>query len=213
MSYVVKNVTALWPKIDKPYRFDNDENRSVPCNATEDGAAYELAFKMSKEDAKEFWSFIEDSWKQYLKTNGKKPEKMKNMPFYEDKEDPTQLVFKAKIKAAYSGQPTKKPTVFNAANQAIDDPEFMLTTGSTVNVAVQAVPYMTGMASGVSLRLRAVQLIDLAETAAGASPFDVDKAAVEKSIENLKVYAEAPVKEKAEAPAEDKYGFDTDVPF
>ena len=212
MSYVVKNVTALWPKIDKPYRFDNEENRSVPCAADADGAAYELSFKMAKDDAKEFWSFIDDSWKQYLKANGKKAEKMKNQPFAEDKEDPNFLIFKAKIKASYSGQPTKKPTVFNAANQAIDDTDFQLTSGSTVNVAVQAVPYMTGMASGVSLRLRAVQLLELAEVAAGASPFDVDQAAVEKSIENLKVYAEKPAA-KAEAPAEDQYGFDTDVPF
>jgi hypothetical protein len=98
--------------------------------------------------------------------------------------------------------------VFNAANQAIDDADFQLTSGSTVNVAVQAVPYMTGMASGVSLRLRAVQLLELAEVAAGASPFDVDQAAVEKSIENLKVYAEKPAE-----PVLDENGFDTDVPF
>ena len=47
----------------------------------------------------------------------------------------------------------------------------MLTTGSKVNVAVVAIPYATGMAQGVSLRLRAVQVIELRDDAGAASPF------------------------------------------
>lgn len=189
MTYVVENVTALYPKIDKPYRFDNAENRSVPCSPLEDGAAYELSFKIAKSDAVEFWGFIDSAWKEYLKANKKDVKtKMANLPYKQDENDPDYLIFKAKLKAAYGAQTTKKPTVFNAANQAITDEEFQLTTGSTVNVAVQAVPYMTGMANGVSLRLRAVQLIELAEVAGGASPFKVDEDAVKRAHENMKVY-------------------------
>lgn len=209
MTYVAKSVTALWPKIDRPYRFDQDENRSVACGATEDGAAYELNFRIAKEDAKELWSWVDEAWKGFLKANGKKPEKMKNMPYTEDKEDPSQLIFKAKLKAAYSGQATKPPAVFNAANQAITDEGFQLTSGSTVNVALQAVPYATGVASGVSLRLRAVQVLELAETAAGASPFDVDEDAVKA---NLAFMATAADKPKAEPVAESD-DFNDDIPF
>lgn len=213
MSYLVKNVTALWPKIDRPYRFDQGEQRSVACSALEDGAAYEMSFKIAKDDAKELWAYIDTTWKDYLKANGKKPTTMANKPFTEDKEDPTQLIFKAKLKAAYSGQATKPPQVFNAANQLIADADFQLTSGSKVNIALQGIGYMTSMAAGVSLRLRAVQVLELAETAAGASPFEVDEAAVKA---NLDFMATA----KDDKPAKQMIGttlsdddFNDDIPF
>lgn len=215
--YTAKNVVALWPKIDRPYRFDQGEQRSVSCGATEDGAAYELNFRIAKADAKELWAYIDGIWKDYLKANGKKPMKMMNPPFAEDKEDPSMLVFKTKLKAAYSGQPTKKPVVYAASNLPITDEDFQLTTGSTVNVAFQGIGYQTSMAAGVSLRLRAVQLLELGAVAAGASPFEVDQAAVEKSMANMAVYEQKPetttisVESKA-APAGD-VDFEDDIPF
>jgi hypothetical protein len=50
--------------------------------------------------------------------------------------------------------------------------DFMLTTNSKVNVAVMIVPYNTGSLNGVSLRLRAVQVLELAELEGGDDPFD-----------------------------------------
>jgi len=46
-----------------------------------------------------------------------------------------------------------------------------MTTGSKVNVAVVVVPYNTGSLNGVSLRLRAVQVLDLAEMQGSDDPF------------------------------------------
>ena len=37
-QYVISNVEALWPRINKTYKFDSAENRTVPCEATDDGA-------------------------------------------------------------------------------------------------------------------------------------------------------------------------------
>ena len=66
MPYIVKGVYALYPKIDRPYRFDNAEERSVPCDALEDGAAYELNFRIKKDDAKELWEAQVDKLKRVL---------------------------------------------------------------------------------------------------------------------------------------------------
>ena len=40
MLHTIKKVEALYPKLDRPYKFDKKENRSVPCGATDDGAEY-----------------------------------------------------------------------------------------------------------------------------------------------------------------------------
>ena len=51
-NYIIENVEALWPRINKPYRFDNAENRTVPCDPFDDNAKYEMKFRMTKDQAK-----------------------------------------------------------------------------------------------------------------------------------------------------------------
>ena len=51
-QYVISNVEALWPRINKTYKFDNAENRTVPCDAFDEGAKYETRFRMTKDQAK-----------------------------------------------------------------------------------------------------------------------------------------------------------------
>ena len=55
LNYNIDNVEALWPRIDKPYRYDTMEQRTVPCNPTDDGASYNLQFRMTTDQAKELW--------------------------------------------------------------------------------------------------------------------------------------------------------------
>ena len=38
MNYNINDVEALWPKINRTYKFDSAEQRSIPCNATDAGA-------------------------------------------------------------------------------------------------------------------------------------------------------------------------------
>jgi len=154
LTYIVEDVEALWPKINRPYRFDNKEKRSVPCDATDDQAKYELDFRMSKGQAQDLWKAMsgayasqkEDSW----------PEKIKN-PFKKDEEGGT-FTFKSKLAAAYNGNATPAPAQYDAKNKQLDE-SFELTTGSTVNVAVVFVPYSIDKErTGVSLRLKGVQV-------------------------------------------------------
>tara|TARA_R100000781_G_scaffold30977_1_gene22531 strand:+ start:57 stop:764 length:708 start_codon:yes stop_codon:yes gene_type:complete len=154
LQYIVEDVEALWPKINRPYRFDNKEKRSVPCDATDDQAKYEIDFRMNKSQAQDLWKAMsgayasqkEDSW----------PEKIKN-PFKKDEEGGT-FTFKSKLAAAYNGNATPAPAQYDAKNKQLDE-SFELTTGSTVNVAVVFVPYSIDKErTGVSLRLKGVQV-------------------------------------------------------
>jgi hypothetical protein len=167
MTYLVKNAVALWPKLNKTYRFDQAEKRSVACDPKEDGACYSIDFEMDRDTAMELHAYCQAEWDKFAAAN---PGTTYDNKPYKAADDPQFVVGKAKLKGAYNGEPTRPPLQFDAKNQSLPA-DFMLTTGSKVNVAVVAIPYATGMAQGVSLRLRAVQVVELRDDATAASPF------------------------------------------
>ena len=158
-DYLLNNVEALYPKIDRPYKWDQGENRSVPCDAKDDGAAYDINFKMDKDAAVALNKFMkelynnrkQDGWPEYNSTH---PNKQKH-PF---KEVDGVFTHKAKLNAAYNGQTTTKPVQWDAKLNKLPE-DFRLTSGSTVNVFVTGIPYSGSMGAGVSLRLKMVQVI------------------------------------------------------
>lgn len=163
--FKIENVTAMYPRIDKTYRFDNTENRSVPCDPLDDGAAYELSFAMTKDQAKALYKAMVAAYKENRKDDW--PEKLE-LPFKET--DDGMFVGKTKLKGAYGKDVTKKPAQYDAAKNKLPD-DFQLTSNSTVNIAVTFVPYNM-RDHGVSLRLNAVQVVKLAEAKGPANPFD-----------------------------------------
>jgi len=165
MSYMIRNVEALYPRVNKTYRFDNVENRSVPCDPLDDGATYSTSFRMNEDQAKELMGAMAKAYVE--KRQSSWPEKIP-MPFKKD--DDGMFVGKATLKGAYGKDVTSKPRHFDAGNKELPD-DFQLTSRSTVNLAVVLVPYNM-REQGVSLRLRAVQVIKYVPMEA-ASPFDV----------------------------------------
>jgi len=155
-QYVVKKITAMYPKLDKTYRYDNEQQRSVSCGATDDGAEYSVNFIMDDATAKALWSYMKTTYAEEKKKNW--PE-IKN-PF--KKTDDGMWSHKANLKGAYNGDKTKKPAQFDAKTNELPD-DFQLTSGSIVNVAVKGIPYSGSMGAGCSLRLQAVQVLKLAE--------------------------------------------------
>ena len=159
-THIIRNVEARYPRIDKPYRFDTKagkKGKSVPCDATEDGASYELDFILTKDQAKELYQIMQDAYKNATGRDKSWSDKL-DMPFKQ--QDDGTFIGKAKLKAAYDGTPTNVPDQFDAKNNRLEA-GFMLTTGSTINVAVELIPYKiaaTGT-SGVSLRVRGVQVL------------------------------------------------------
>ena len=185
-TYMLNNVEALYPKLDQPYHFDrqggkNKQGASVPCLATAQGATYQVNFKMTSAQAKDLFTAMseaydeskEDSWPALT------------MPF--TKTDDKMFVGKAKLPASFDGRPTNPPKHYDANNTPLDS-EFQLTSGSTVNVFVELVSYNGSMGNGVSLRLRAIQVIKYKEYSA-ASPFETQEGFTQSgfaaSAENL----------------------------
>eukprot|EP00918_Siedleckia_nematoides_P067463 GHVU01146877.1.p2 GENE.GHVU01146877.1~~GHVU01146877.1.p2 ORF type:complete len:242 (-),score=41.12 GHVU01146877.1:561-1286(-) len=164
MNYLIKGVEVLYPRINKTYRFDNTENRSVPCDPFDDGASYSMQFKMDDKQAKELMGAMAAAYAE--KREAKWPEKIP-MPF--KKTDDGMFIGKATLKGAYGKDATSKPKQYDAGNKELDE-DFALTTGSVGNIAVVLFPYNMREA-GVSLRLRAVQVTKYVPLQA-SSPFD-----------------------------------------
>ena len=153
LPFRINNVEALWPRLNTTYRFDNKEKRSVPCDVFDDGAKYELRFRMTGAQAKKLLSEMKAAYAERAADGW--PEKLTN-PF--NKEDDGRYTFKSTLKGAYGKEATKKPAQYDATNTQLGD-DFLLTTGSTINIAGVFVPYnATGIGTGVSLRLNAVQV-------------------------------------------------------
>lgn len=178
MRHLIKNVEAMYPRINRPYRFDGvNAGKSVPCEAHEDGAAYELQFRMDREQASALLKAMKNAYATVRESDPKKskgdkawPEKIKN-PFKDEGDG--FYTHKAKIKAQYNNQLTRPIAHFDSERNALPE-GFELTTGSIVNIACVFIPYNTDMAgAGVSLRLSAVQVLKLAERQQAYNPFEV----------------------------------------
>tara|TARA_R110000744_G_scaffold148823_1_gene261905 strand:+ start:404 stop:1129 length:726 start_codon:yes stop_codon:yes gene_type:complete len=202
-QYLINNVEALWPRINKTYKFDNAENRTVPCDAFDEGAKYETRFRMTKDQAKAL--FVEMVTAYESKKEKGWPDKF-DMPF--KKEEDGSYSHKASLKGAYGKDATFKPVQYDSKGVKLPD-DFMLTTGSTVNVAVTFTPYNMREA-GVSLRLRAVQVIKYVPMEA-ASPFGAVEGGFQFSAEDnpFEVVAPAAPAAPAEVVTDDLFGDDT----
>ena len=53
MQYMISGVTAMYPRLNGTYKFDTQENKSVKCDALEEGAAFEMSFKLDESQAKD----------------------------------------------------------------------------------------------------------------------------------------------------------------
>ena len=197
----VNDVEAMWPRLNTTYRFDNQKKKSVPCDPTDDGAKYEINFRMTNAQAKKLFSEMKAAYAEKAADNW--PEKFDN-PF--NKEDDGRYTFKSTLKGAYGKDTTRKPAQYDATNTKLDD-NFLLTTGSTVNIAGVFVPYhATGIGTGVSLRLNAVQVTKYLP-AQDYSPFEATdgfEAEASNPFNSPEEAAIDPVEVEAEEPVEPK---------
>jgi hypothetical protein len=164
---------AKYPKIDRPYKFDAEAMRSVPCDAMDENASYDLTVVVDEEHAKEIHKTVMQAWNQAVADNagGKRkwPEKPSLLPV--KRNDYGEIEVKTKLKAAYNGQATIPPAQWDAQNNRLPA-DFRLTGQSKIRVKVIPVPYnMSAQNNGVSLRLKAVQVLELAEEVGAGSPF------------------------------------------
>ena len=161
-AYFIKDVEALFPKINQTYRFDSNANegkgKSVPCAPLEAGSSYELSFKITKEKAQNLYKDMVLAFRAEGEGKGW-PDKFPN-PFKKDMVDGEHTglyIGKAGIAGAYKGEPTRKPSQVDAKGTKLAD-DFLLTSGSTVIIAVNLSPWEMQGNHGVKLRLKGVQV-------------------------------------------------------
>lgn len=197
-NIIVTGATALWPRLNQTYKFvkKGDRQERVACPPTDDGAEYTLNLALTKAQAVPLYKGMKTAY-----NNGKKdgwPEFPSAEEAFAIDEDGAYIA-KTKLKGAFNNEPTSV-SQFDASNNELPK-DFMLTTGSKINVLVTFVVYdptrLDG--SGVSLRLRQVQVIDLAELKK-RSAFDTVEGGFNSQVEGFATGFETPADDAAEAP-------------
>ena len=161
-TIIISGATALYPRINQTYKFvkNGTKQERVACDPLDDGAEYTMSLALNKVEA----AYVYKSMKaEYAK---KKQDKWGEFPASAEvfeMNDNGEYVIRTKLKGAFNKEVTRVDQ-FDASNNELPK-DFLLTTGSKINVLVSLVVYdptrMDGC--GVSLRLRQVQVIDLAE--------------------------------------------------
>ena len=150
--HIIRNVTAHYPHLDQPYKWSDQQNRTMPCSYKENGAAYDLQWIMPGAEAKELMAAMEVAYEEKRQDNWPK-----NIPVPFKKQE-RGYMHKATLEAAYNGEETRPPKQFDSKNNELPK-DFRLTTGSTINIQVSLHPWSRDGNSGVKLRVRQVQVL------------------------------------------------------
>ena len=159
--YLIENVEAMYPRLDQTYRYDKSippKGKTVSCGPTDDGAKFEMDFRMSKSQAEKLYKAMAAAYKAEAKPDWPAMPKATEV-FEKDKEG--MYIGSVQLKGQYKGKITEPPLHVDAKNKKLP-PEFKLTHGSTINIGVVFVPYSMS-SHGVSLRIKAVQVLKVAE--------------------------------------------------
>ena len=163
-TFIIANVTAMYPKIDKPYRYDDKAGEKggwVECKATDAGAVYKTNFVMEQSVAEDLYTRMEKIYAGSRRPNW--PEELKAPVEIFKETDEGTWEGSTNIKGQYNNRIVPVPDQFDSNANLLPE-GFQLTSGSTVNIMVEFVPYaMSKENYGVSLRLRQVQVVKLAE--------------------------------------------------
>ena len=161
-TLIISDVTAMYPKINQTYKFDSsagERGRTVPCAATDDGSEYSMTLMLTKAQAVSLYSSMKE---HYTTTKNDKWDAFSKAADVFKLDDNGMFMIETKLKGKFGTDLTEPPKQFDANNKQMPS-DFLLTSGSVVNVLVGLVTYEPVRGCGVSLRLRQVQVIELAE--------------------------------------------------
>jgi hypothetical protein len=147
------------PKLDQPYRFNPQAQRSDPCAATAQGAAYSVQWVMSRDDAKVLYKMCEQHFAE-RKAAGEKIGTFTTV-FGMKKQDDGTVSFTAKRNATKGdGTPATPPHVIGLDLQEL--PDKRIWSGSKGKIRALAFPTKNGTTGehGISLMLDTVQVTE-----------------------------------------------------
>lgn len=153
--------TALWPHLNEPdTKFDKD-------------GSYSVNLVLDKEQTENIKEKLAGVLEEFIASGESKTKKKAPLPIKEDKDQdgkPTgnyQIKFKLRAVGQSRGERwEQRPALFDSQLQPCTD---VIGNGSRIKVGAEVVPYSTALAgTGISLRLKAVQVIELSSSG-GAS--------------------------------------------
>lgn len=163
IRYVTPAGIAQYPRLTKPdTKFNPDGEYKVKLEIRDPAEAAKLT------------AFLDEQFDLAVakakKENPGKKIKTGDVPYHTDEETGTVIVnFKLKAKVTpKKGDPfEQKPAIFDAKGKPLKDAN--IGGGSKLKIAYEIVQYYTAIAgAGISLRLKAAQVIDLVEYTGGA---------------------------------------------
>jgi hypothetical protein len=184
----ITDVTFHWPRLDRPYRYNNATKRTEACEPNVTGAGYSIAWDMTKAEARDFYKALADHYAGCQKRNPKLPAFKEVFGMKADPNGDT-VRFTAKRKAVTnSGEVNRPPRVADGTKAGFPDlADPAIWSGSKGHLRVFAFPATDPQGNGgVSLLLDAVIVTDAqyggdgleddfevsAPKAAGGDPFD-----------------------------------------
>ena len=160
-KFVFKNVTFAWPRLDQPYRYNPNTEKSEPCPANAQGAGFSLAWTMPYSEAKGIFEEMKAHYNDCRSRNSRLPDfgtvfglkKLKD----EQGNDTETAQFTAK-KGAMSndGKINKVPTVVKADHSPLEDRAIWGGSEGHVRVLAFAATNPQDKSGGISLLLDAV---------------------------------------------------------
>lgn len=154
--------TAIYPRLTTPdTKFDKDGVYSV-----------DLELDPKAKETKDFIAALtasaDESYAATCKEKGGKKLKRCDLPVKETDEGMVRIKFKLKAKAGNEERSwDQKPVIFDSAGTALATPP-NIGSGSRIKVAFEVIPFFTAMVgAGISLRMKAVQLVELREYTPG----------------------------------------------
>lgn len=154
--------TAIYPRLTQPdTKFDKDGVYSVdleldPMDKT--SSSFIDSLKKASDEA----------YKALVEEKGGKKLKRCDLPIKETDDGKVRIKFKLKAKAGNDERSwEQKPVIFDSAGTAMQAPP-NVGSGSRIKVAFEVVPFFTAMVgAGISLRMKAVQIVELKEYTPG----------------------------------------------
>lgn len=199
MQHLISGVTALYPRLDQPYTWSQEDNRSVPCEWDAAGAARTMTLEVPYGTALSLRKAMVEAYKG--KKEAKWPKFKDNFILKEGSLESKDAIFHIRTQLKCYDKNTMVRH-FDANNNVLPK-DFQLTTGSTVNVQVTLVPWATPTGNGTSLRLNAVQVIELAPMQQASSPFEKSEGYVSQDASPFGGDTTAPTKDTPEEESDD----------
>jgi hypothetical protein len=154
----ITDVTFYWPRLDKPYRYNNATKRTEACEPNVSGAGFSIAWDMPKGEARDFYKALAEHYAGCQKRNPKLPAFKEVFGMKADPNGDT-VRFTAKRKAiTNAGEVNRPPRVADGTKAGFPDlADPAIWSGSKGHLRVFAFPATDPQGNGgISLLLDAV---------------------------------------------------------